>query len=199
MISQNFIFLIPFIHIWGQVSYILTTVRGKTKPNRVSWFLWAVIAFIIFSAQIDEGVGVQVILTFLAGFGPLMVFLASFANKKAYWKISNLDIVCGVLSVLAIILWLATGSGLYAIGLCIIADLLASIPTIAKSFNFPESENFVIFRNAMIGAVITLLTINEWTFAVSAFAIYIALINLLLVLLIKFKFGLLIKNKLATR
>lgn len=197
MISENFIFLIPFIHGWGQISYILTTLKGKSQPNRVSFLLWAIIAFVIFAAQINEGVGWTALLTFIAGLGPLMIFIVSFVDKKAYWKISKLDILCGVLSALAIVLWVATGSGLYAIGLGIIADILASIPTVVKSFNFPESENFVIYRNAMIGATITLLTIDEWTFAIFAFAIYIVLINLLLVLLIKFKFGLLIKKKLA--
>lgn len=198
MINENFIFLVPFIHIWGQVSYVLTTVKGKTQPNRVSWLLWAVIAFIIFSAQIDEGVGVQVILTFIAGLGPLAVFIASFINKRAYWKISNLDIFCGVLSVLAIAIWLATGSGVYAIGLGILADFLASIPTIVKSYNHPESENVAIFRNALIGSIITLLTINNWSFSVYAFALYLLLVNILLVGLIRFKLALFIKSHLAT-
>lgn len=199
MISQNFLFLLPFIHGWGQISYILSTLKGKSQPNRVSFLLWAVIAFVIFAAQINEGVGWPSLLTLIAGIGPLIIFIVSFVGDKAYWKISKLDIFCGILSALAIVLWVVTGSGLYAIALGIIADFLASIPTVVKSFNFPESENFVIYRNATIGGAITLLTINVWTFAVTAFAIYIVLINLLLVLLIRFKFGLLIKNKLATK
>lgn len=197
MISENFIYLILLIHLQGQASYVITTIKGKTQPNRVSWFLWFVIAAIVLSGQINEGVGVQVILTLIAGLGPLAVFVASFMNKKAYWKISKLDIICGILAVLAIALWVLTDSGLYAIGIGILADFLASIPTIAKSFNFPESENFVIYRNAMIGAAITLLTIDNWSFAVYSFAVYMVAINLLFVALIRFRLGLVVKNKLA--
>lgn len=199
MISQNFLFLLPFIHGWGQISYILTTLKGKSQPNRVSFLLWAIIAYVVFAGQIDEGVGLTAILTFIAGFGPLMVFIASFVDKKAYWKISKLDIFCGVLSVAAIALWVATGSAIYAIGLGVLADFLASVPTVIKSYNYPETENVVIFRNAMIGGIITLLTIDNWIFPVYAFALYIVLINLVLVILIRYKFGLRVKNKLATR
>jgi len=194
MISQNFLFLLPFIHGWGQISYVLTTLKGKSQPNRVSFLLWAVIAFIVFAGQINEGVGWPAALTFIAAFGPLMIFIVSFVDKRAYWKISKLDIFCGILSVLAIVVWVGTGSAIYAIALGVLADFLASLPTVVKSFNFPETENFVIFRNAMIGGIITLLTIDNWTFSVYAFAAYMVLINLVLVILIKYRMGLKLKT-----
>lgn len=197
MISQNFLFLLPFIHAWGQISYILSTLKGKSQPNRVSFLLWAVIAFIIFAGQINEGAGWPSLLTLIAGIGPLMIFIVSFVDRKAYWKISRLDIFCGVLSGLAIVLWVSTGSAIYAIALGVLADFLASIPTVIKSFNYPETENVVIFRNAMAGGIITLLTIDNWVFSVYAFAAYMVLINLVLVFLIKYELGLKIKSRQA--
>lgn len=197
MISENFLFLTPFIHLSGQIIYIISTIKGETKPNRVTWFLWAVISFIAFAAQLAEGVQWQAMLTFMAGFGPLMIFLASFVNKKAYWNVSRLDIICGAISVLAIVLWIITGTGLHAIVLALIADLLAGVPTIVKAFNFPSTENFKLFRNVTIASGITILTIQAWTFEVYSFAVYLFAINLLLYCLVRFQLGIKLKQKLA--
>jgi hypothetical protein len=133
----------------------------------------------------------------MVGFGPLMVFTASFVDKEAFWKITRLDIVCGVLSVIALILWAITGDGNIAIILSIAADLLAGIPTLIKSYNEPETEHPSAFRNGALSAGITLLTIKTWTFANYGFALYILLICTVLYSLIRFKLGKRIKLRLA--
>ena len=43
--------------------------------------------------------GSQALLTFTVGFGPLVVFAASFVNPKSVWKLGRLDYTCGALSV----------------------------------------------------------------------------------------------------
>jgi hypothetical protein len=189
MIDQKFVLLGALINLIGSSTYVFNTLKGKTKPNRVTWFLWAVAPLIAFSAQIDEGARWESLMTFMVGFGPLMIFLASFINRKAFWKITKLDIVCGAISVLALILWLVTGTGLIAIIFSILADFLAGVPTIIKSFKEPETEHHSVFRNGAISASITLLTIKRWEFSNYGFALYILLICLLLYGLIRFKLG----------
>ncbi len=189
MISEKFILLGALLNIMGSSTYAYNTIKGKTKPNRVTWFLWALAPLIAFFAQLGEGVGLQVLMTFMVGFGPLLVLIASFLNRKAFWQITRLDIVCGVLSVVALLLWLLTGEGLIAIALSILSDLLAGIPTLIKAYLKPETEHSDVFRNGAISAAITLLTIKTWTFATYGFALYILLICLTLYGLIRFKLG----------
>ncbi len=189
MISENFIFLGVLLNIIGSSTYAYSTVRGRTKPNRVTWFLWALAPLIAFAAQLQQGVGAQVLMTFMVGFGPLLVFMASFLNKEAYWHITKLDVICGILSVIALGLWLITGKGALAIVLSIASDLIAGVPTLIKAYREPETEHSSVFRNGAISAAITLLTIKTWTFATYAFALYILLICLALYVLIRFKLG----------
>ena len=145
---------------------------------------------IAFSAQIKEGVGFhQALLTFTAGFIPLVIFVASFVNKKSYWRLGRLDLSCGALSLIGLVLWLVTGTGLIAIFFAIIADGLAAFPTVVKSIKFPETENWVIYFAASLSALITLLTINVWSFETFAFSLYIFLLTLMLSVLIKFRLG----------
>lgn len=189
MIDERFVLIGAFLNIIGSATYAYKTVKGKTKPNRVTWFLWALAPLIAVVAQWSEGVTWAALMTFMVGFGPLIIFLASFVNRKAFWNITKLDIVCGAVSVLALLLWLMTGQGTVAIIFSILADLIAGIPTLVKAFNEPETEHHGVFRNGAISAAITLLTIKEWAFASYAFAVYILLICLVLYVLIRFKVG----------
>ena len=189
MINEKFVLIGALLNIVGSGTYAFNTLKGKTKPNRVTWFLWALAPLIAVSAQWAEGVTWAALMTFMVGFGPLIIFLASFVNRKAFWKITKLDIVCGLISVLALVLWLITGQGIVAIIFSILADFVAGVPTLVKAFYEPETEHPSVFRNSAISAAITLLTIKEWSFANYGFALYIFAICLILYLLIRFKLG----------
>ncbi|MCA9332242.1 hypothetical protein KDA00_00010 [Candidatus Saccharibacteria bacterium] len=189
MINEKFVLVGAALNLMGSSTYAWNTFKGRTKPNRVTWFLWALAPLIAFAAQINEGVTWASIMTFMVGFGPLVIFTVSFIDRKAYWKISNLDIICGITSLLALLFWYLTGTGVIAIMFSIIADLLAGIPTIVKSWKEPETEHHAVFRNGALSATITLLVIDDWTFASYSFALYILLICLLLYVLIRFKLG----------
>src|SRR3989344_2108506 len=110
MLDERFIFLGVAINLIGILSYLRSTLRGETKPNKVTWLLWAIAPMIALSAQLKQGVGLVALPTFMAGFNPALIFLASFVNKKAQWKIGKLDIACGILSVIGLILWLTTNT-----------------------------------------------------------------------------------------
>ncbi|HZS75631.1 MAG TPA: hypothetical protein VFA41_03390 [Ktedonobacteraceae bacterium] len=189
MINQNFIIVGAIIAAIGSLSYLIDTLKGKVKPNRVSYLLWSLAPLIAFVAEIKQGVGLQSLLTFVAGFLPLTVFLASFVNKKAGWKLTFFDGTCGVLSCIGLILWYITQSGDIAILFSILADGLAALPTLIKSFNYPETESAWPYFMSTIFGVITLLTVKEWNFATIGFPVYITLVTLTISSLVQFELG----------
>lgn len=189
MINENFVILGALLNLAGSLSYLTDVLKGKAKPNRVSWILWSLAPMIAFAGELGEGVGIRSLMTFMTGFSPMLVVIASFINKKAYWQISRFDMLCGGLSIIGLILWLVTSEGFFAILFAILADGLAAIPTVAKSFNEPESENYHVFLGGAISAVIALLTIDHWYFANWGFPAYILFICGLLIVLIRFKVG----------
>jgi hypothetical protein len=189
MLNENFVLLGAVFNVIGGISYLISTIKGKTKPNRITWFLWFLAPAVAFSAEISQGVGIRSLMTFMVGFNPLLIFLASFINKKSQWNITRFDLICGALSIIGLLFWYLTKVGNVAILFSIIADGLAGIPTILKSFKYPETENYKVFLGGAISAIITLLTIKIWTFAQYAFPTYILTINILLISLIKFRLG----------
>lgn len=189
MINENFVILGVVIGFIGGLSYLVSTIKGKTKPNRVTWFLWALAPFIAFAAEIQEGVGIQSLMTFGVGFVPLLIFLGSFVNKKSVWKLRRFDFIFGALAIAGLLLWYVTKNGNFAIFFGILADGAAATPTLVKSYRFPETENYYVYLTAVISAAITLLTIDIWNFAHFGFPLYILILCITFVLLIKFRAG----------
>jgi len=189
MINQNFVIVGALIGAAGAAAYLLDVLKGKIRPNRVSFLLWSIAPFIAFAAQIKQGVGLESLMTFSTGFMPILTFSASFVNKKAEWKVTRFDLACGFLSIAGLILWLITKVGNIAIFFSIVSDGLAAVPTIVKSYKYPDTELAWPWLATAFGVVLTLLTIKGLTFANSGFIVYILLVNTLIFGLIKFRIG----------
>lgn len=189
MLNPNFVFIGVGLQLIGSWSYLRDTIKGRIKPNKVSWLLWTIAPMIAFFAEIKQGVGVQSLVTFSVGFVPAVIFVASFLNKKATWDLGKLDIVCGVLSVIGLILWLVTKVGNVAIFFAIVADGLAAVPTIVKSYKYPETENATIFAVGIINALLGVLVISTWNFQHYGFPIYLLLVDGTIAFLILSKIG----------
>lgn len=189
MLPSYFVIIGTAIGSIGALWYLVETIKGNVKPNRVSFLLWSIAPLIAFAAEIQKGVGIQSLMTFSVGFLPLMIFLGSFINKKSEWKLTRFDLTCGAFSLLGLILWLVTKEGNIAILLSITADALAAVPTIVKSYHHPETEIGWLWLAAAIQGLLTTLTVVDWTLAHYGFPIYIFLLDLILYVLVQFKLG----------
>jgi hypothetical protein len=176
MINTNFAILGALLPFLGSISYAKDTLSGRTKPNLVSWSMWTLAPMIAFAAELTQHVGLQSLLAFAVGFGPFIVLIAAFISHKAYWKITKFDLICGIFSSMALLLWAITGKGDVAILFSILSDLSAAIPTIIKAYKAPETESAGAFSTSILGGIITLLTIKHFVFANYAFTLYVTIV-----------------------
>jgi hypothetical protein len=162
----------------GAAVYIRDMKRGKSKPNLVTWGLWAFAPLIAtgaaFSANADLWATLRI---FISGFSPLLVFLAAFFVKQGYWKLSKFDYVCGALSLVALGVWILADSPILAILLAAIADLFATIPTILKAWKYPETETLYTYFVGIFAASIIIPAIPIWNIENAAFQIYLLVAN----------------------
>jgi hypothetical protein len=184
MIPTSFIIIAALINLLGGISYVWETLKGRTKPNRVTWFLWSLAPMIAVAAQLSSGIGWSTLLVFMTGFSPLLVFITSFYNPQAYWQLSRLDYICGILSILGLALWAFTQNPVHAVIFSILADGLAAMPTLLKSYTHPETEDANAFILSAIGSAIALFTIKQHSFMASGFTIYILVLTIVLSILI---------------
>jgi len=167
----------------GGVYYLVETLAGKAQPNRVTWLLWGVFPLVIFVAQRVQGVGGISWVSFAAGFTPLLVFAASFFNRKAYWKSEPQDYLLMAAAMVGIVLWAITDKPNLALLFSLLADVLASVPTLVKAYRHPHSESWGAYALSALGFGISLMSIQTHTVETTAFAAYVFLLNAALALL----------------
>lgn len=177
MIPEYFAVIGAGIGSVGGFYYLYETITGKAKPNRVTWLLWGLFPMIIFVAQRAQGVEGLSWATFAAGFTPFLIVLASFLNKKAYWKTEPRDYYLMAGAVLGIVLWFLTRNPNVAILFSLTADLLAGLPTLIKAYRHPETESWIAYAISTLGFGIGILAIPSFTFENYAFIGYVFALN----------------------
>ena len=162
----------------GSFAYIRDMFRGKSKPNLVTWGLWAFAPLIATGAALSASADVwATVRIFMSGFGPLLIFVFAFIVPQSYWKLSKFDYACGALSLIALVAWLGSNSPVLAILLAALADLLATLPTIIKAWKFPETETVYTYFIGLFTASIVIPAIPIWNIENSAFQIYLLIAN----------------------
>lgn len=170
------------ISLFGNISYLRDTLTGRVKPNRISFVMWAAAPLIASFAAISKGVTWAVLPVFMAGFNPLCILIASLFNKKAYWKLTAFDYLCGLFSVLALVLWAVTKEANIAIIFAIASDGFAAVPTLKKAWTNPETESAVMYSTGLISTLTSFAAVRYWVFPEYGFAAYLVIIDICLIL-----------------
>lgn len=189
MIDPRFVYLAAALAVVGAFSYIRSTLAGVTRPNRVTWSLWGVEGILAFAVEIQQHVGLASIMTLMLGLVPCVVVVASFRNPHGVWKIGVFDIACGAIAVAGLIFWAFINEPTVALVSFVVADQVAALPTVRKSWLAPETESPRIFFLGFMNCAITLFTLTTLTTAGVLFPGCILVTDLLLGVLIVTRAG----------
>ena len=173
MLPENIIWVGVFINLLLSLWYVKSIFTSGTRPNIVSWLIWMLAPFIGTFLALKAGAGFSVLGIFMAGFGPLLVIVFSLFKKNAFWKLEKFDLICGAFSILALLIYVLTFNLEISISFAIISDALAGVPTIIKSWKFPETENSSPYIGGIINSGLSLFIIKNWAFSVYSFNIYL--------------------------
>jgi hypothetical protein len=184
MLPESIIYFSVIVSLVAYFFYFKNIFYGQTKPNLVSWFVWMLAPFIGVFFQLKAGGGLVALPVFLAGFASLLVIIFSLWKKNAYWKITRLDIACGILSLIALIFYIFTHNLGISILFAIVSDGLAFIPTFIKSWKFPETETNSVYFADIFNNILGLLIIKNWSFTIYSFVIYLVLFNLIEIIIL---------------
>ncbi len=177
MLPESFAIIGAIIGSVGGLYYLYDTIVGKAQPNRITWLLWGVFPMVVFVAQRAQGVAGISWISFVSGFLPLLIFAASYLNKKAYWKSNPRDYYLMAAAIIGIILWAITDNPNLALLLALLADILAAIPTLIKSCTHPQSESWIGYAISAVGFGIGLLSVQTYNFESTTFVAYVFILN----------------------
>lgn len=175
--------IISFLTSWWLINYLISVIKWEIQVNKVTWFIRAFAPFIsILAAFISKwfdiillSIAANVCISFL-------IFIASFFNKKNYWKLNKLDYACLILSLLAILLRWISNNPNTAVTFSILADFIAAIPLIIKIYKNPETEKIKPFTILIIANTATLLLAEDLNFIKHWFLIYLIILEAILII-----------------
>lgn len=141
--------------------YIADIIKGKTKPNIVTWLTWSMLIGIGAAALFATGqphVALLLSGDFIATFGVVI-----FGLWRGIAKLDRFDIFCQVGAGIGLLLWLIFNSPLIAITATLVIDGIGTIPTLRHSWSHPEEETALTFLLGVVASILTLLSLQTYT------------------------------------
>lgn len=153
--AEIFAILSGLILLAGAPPYLIDIFKGKTKPERATWFIWSVLGNIALISQISLHGGWSLVFVGLDGLGSTLVFLLSLKYGVGGW--TRLDKAALVIAAVGVIISIADHRPAVALAGVVLADLAGVVLTIKKTFAAPESETaitwFFVGTASLLGAL----------------------------------------------
>ena len=159
----------------GYAPYIRDTIKGKTRPHVYSWFLYTLIAFLVFGIQYRHNAGAGAYITLTAGMLCLLLFFLGLRSGEKH--ITRFDTGVLILTLVAIGIWLLAKQPVISVTLATLVDLMAFIPTIRKTWCEPHTETLSLYTTNVVRYVVALVALSSFTFVNALYPVVWLLAN----------------------
>lgn len=141
------------------ISYTKSMIQHRAKPHRVTRLIvWLASLTGIIGVLHNANIAAQIFaFIFFARATYLLVLSFIFGVGGS----TQLDISCLIIGIIALILYVLTGSGLLAVLLGISADLIGWIPTFVKTYHKPSSEDTTFFAIEGLASLFGVLAVGS--------------------------------------
>lgn len=155
--------------------YIRAILRGQTKPNRATWFIWSIIGLILVFSYRASGAEDTIWVPVSEAIAPTIIALLSI--KYGVGGTDKLDIICLIASFISLLMWYIFDSALIALVTNLFIDFFAALPTIKKSICNPNEEDRFAWSMTQTGNLFNLFAISNLSFGVIVYPIYTFIID----------------------
>jgi hypothetical protein len=163
------------------IPYIITTLQKKTRPNRATWCIWAVVGVILCANYYSSGSINAIWVPASYAVGQTIVAILALKFGEGAW--SRFDRWCIAGAGISLILWWQLKSPTVALIINISIDILGALPTLRKVYFEPETENFLAWSITLTASLCNLFAIEQWSFSNCAFPLYLFILNVMMVAL----------------
>ncbi|HSX17125.1 MAG TPA: hypothetical protein VLH86_03435 [Patescibacteria group bacterium] len=168
--------------VFASLAYVLSIVRGKSRPERMTRFLLVVITALMVASlwATDDTSGIWLAwVSFVQA-----IFIFGLSLKYGMGGRDRLDYACLALCGVGIGLWLLSDWPWMGLIASIAADCIAMIPALRKTIRLPHTE-LTLFYAVDTFAGLFILFAGPYTLKAMALPAYIAAINFAFVLAIE--------------
>jgi hypothetical protein len=166
------------------IPYIVSILRGNTKPERATYLIW----FIIDAMTISSYIAVGARTTIWAGvaFTISKVIILGLSIKRGMGGFSKFDITCLFLALVGIIIWVSTKNALLTLYFGTLVILIGYLPTIKKAYFLPRTENKLSWLMCTFASILNLFALTTLMPSISLLPISGAAADIVVVYLLLF-------------
>jgi len=176
------IFLSSTLALISPIIYARSILRGEARPHRTTRFVLLLITALSTASLIAQHNTVAVWLAGVSMLQAILIFYLSIKRGMGGW--SPADILCLVIALIGITAWQTTSNPLLGLYFSILADFVGMVPALIKTHKLPHTENVWFFGLDTVAGLFTLLAVESFVTAQTAYPIYIIIINAVMVFLI---------------
>lgn len=160
----------------GFIPYILSILRGQTRPHLYSWLIWAIATLVVGAAQWVSGGGVGAWVTLFSGAitcGIVVLVWLRFDSSH----IKPIDALFLIIAASALPAWYFTDNPLVAVIMLTLVDIAGFGPTFRKSYHAPFGENLTLFYLVCVRNLVAAAALEYYSLTTLMFPVVIALAN----------------------
>ncbi len=167
--------------IVSQGLYILSILRGQTKPHLFTWLVWTILGGIGYAAQVHDNAGPG---SWVMGMTAIVCGITALLSLKYGEKtFTRGDKIALVASLSALVPWVLTNDPLGSVILISVIDIVAFYPTIRKSWMKPNEEHLTAYNLATLKIFISLFALTNVTLTTALYPAVIVVVNTAFVLM----------------
>ncbi|HEY7772001.1 MAG TPA: hypothetical protein VIC26_02380 [Marinagarivorans sp.] len=160
----------------GFIPYIISILRGQTRPHLYSWLIWAIATLVVGAAQWADGGGVGAWVTLFSGALTCGIVLLTWLRFDPS-HIRPVDALFLIIAACALPAWAITDNPLTAVVMLTLVDIAGFGPTFRKSYHAPFGENLVLFYLVCVRNLVAAAALEHYSLTTLLFPLVIALAN----------------------
>lgn len=157
------------------IPYIRDIIRGRTKPNRVSWFIWVLLQAIALLSQLAEGGRDSVLLSGGDLIASAIILVLAFYKGESKWHWIDKAALLGAAVGLSI--WYFFNQPVLALLITVFIDFCGVVPTLRKAYAEPYSETLSTWLIVGVGGVCSILAVGKFDRSLLLYPVYLTLAN----------------------
>jgi len=174
-VKTIFLIFAAVLMIISAYPYIRDILRGKTKPNIVSWITWTLLSGIATAAAITAGEYAAA--SFTAAVAVETILIVILGVRRGYVKYGSFEIICQVGAVIGIILWQVFDSPAVGVVATVVVDLIGALPTVVHSWRKPGEETASTYVLAAIAGCFAVAALPDYNWVSLPYTLYILVID----------------------
>ncbi len=173
--KEIFVVISAILILVAAPPYIIDTIKGKTRPERVTWLIFSILGLIAFISQITLGASWSLVFSGLDTSASILVFGLSI--KYGVGGHTTLDTAALVIAGIGVVIAVLAKEPIISLLGVILADVSGTILTVKKTYLNPDSETTITWLLVGTAALFGVLTVGKFSFDILLYPFYLMIAN----------------------